>query len=67
LGKANIHLEELYNKTGSIYKLVVMAAKRAAELNAGAAQLSQEQKDNIIETALQEIIEGKISFTEQKA
>jgi len=67
LGKINIDLETLYDKTGSIYKLVVMAAKRAIEINAGAAQLTQHQKDNVIAIALQEISEGKVSFKTRKA
>jgi DNA-directed RNA polymerase omega subunit len=58
----SISIETLYNKTGSIYKLVVMASRRASELNAGATQLVQHQKDNVIAAALQEISEGKISF-----
>ncbi len=67
MDKINIDLETLYNKTGSIYKLVVMAAKRAIEINAGAAQLTQHQKGNVIATALQEISEGKVSFKARKA
>ena len=63
----SISLETLYNKTGSIYKLVVMASRRASELNAGAAQLTQHQKDNVMATALQEILEGKISFKAKQA
>jgi DNA-directed RNA polymerase omega subunit len=67
LGRTKISLESLYDKTGSIYKLVIMAARRAVELNAGAAKLTQEQNDNIAETALQEILEGKVSFKGQKS
>ena len=67
MDKINIDLETLYNKTGSIYKLVVMAAKRAIEINAGAAQLTQHQKGNVIATALQEISEGNVTFKARKA
>jgi len=67
LGKIDINLETLYEKTGSIYKLVVTAARRATELNAGAAQLTQDQKDNVIVAALQEISEGKVSFKPRKS
>ena len=67
MGKIDINLETLYDKVGSIYKLVVMATMRAIEINAGAAQLTQHQKDNIITTVLQEISEGKISFKALKA
>lgn len=58
-------LENLYDRTGSMYKLVVMASKRAIELNAGAVQLSHVQQNNILATALQEIAEGKISFKDK--
>jgi DNA-directed RNA polymerase omega subunit len=67
LSKTKTNLESLYDKTGSIYKLVVLASRRALELNAGAAQLTQEQKENIIETALQEIAEGKVGFKLQQS
>jgi DNA-directed RNA polymerase omega subunit len=67
LSKTKTSLESLYDKTGSIYKLVVLASRRALELNAGAAQLTQEQKENIIETALQEIAEGKVGFKLQQS
>jgi DNA-directed RNA polymerase omega subunit len=67
LGRTKVSLESLYDKTGSIYKLVVLASRRALELNAGAAQLTQEQKENIIETALQEIAEGKVGFKLKKS
>jgi len=67
LGKIDIDLETLYEKTGSIYKLVVTAARRATELNVGAAQLTQDQKDNVIVAALQEISEGKVSFKPRKS
>ena len=66
MGKIDINLETLYKKTNSIYKLVVIAARRAIEINAGAAQLTQHQKDNVIVAALQEISEGKISFKARK-
>ena len=66
MGKIDINLETLYKKTNSIYKLVVIAARRAIEINAGAAQLTQCQKDNVIVAALQEISEGKISFKARK-
>ncbi|MDD5504758.1 MAG: DNA-directed RNA polymerase subunit omega [Candidatus Omnitrophica bacterium] len=62
----NIGLEVLYAKTGSIYKLVVMAAKRAIEINAAAAQTVQNPVDNAMGAALDEIAAGKLSFKKQK-
>jgi DNA-directed RNA polymerase omega subunit len=61
-----LSLETLYAKTHSVYKLVVMASRRAIELNAGASQLTQAQKNDIISTALHEIAEGKVSFRQLK-
>ena len=61
-----IKIEELYDKTGSLYKLVILASKRAVELNDAAAQLAECEKDNISETTLKEIIEGKVSYKGQK-
>ena len=60
----NIPLEGLYDKTHSMYKLVVLASMRALELNAGAAQLAEQEKKNVLLTALHEIIEGKITYAQ---
>lgn len=63
---SNISLEALYDKTGSIYKLVVMAARRAIEINANSVQTGQNPVDNAMIAALKEISDGKISFKKQK-
>lgn len=59
----SVPINELFNKTGSVYKLVVLAAMRAIELNDGAAKLVEARPDekpgNI---ALHEILEGKVSY-----
>ena len=58
-----IPTEVLINKIGSVYKLVIIAAKRAIELGAGAARLVNMPADTKLTTiALQEILEGKISM-----
>ena len=59
----NIPREELLEKTGSIYKLVILASKRAIELNAGAGKLieiSPYTKLSIV--ALEEIRQGKVKI-----
>ncbi len=62
-----ISIEELLKKTGSVYKLIILASKRALELNKGAAPLVKEKKTSKLSTvALREIQEGKISFEELK-
>jgi len=56
-------IEKLINKVGSLYKLVVLASVRAVELSDGAASLAGEkQEGKTINTALQEIMEGKIEY-----
>lgn len=57
----DISIEALYEKTHSLYKLVVMVSRRATELNAGGAPLTLHPDGNVIITALQEIAEGRIS------
>ncbi|MFC1807866.1 DNA-directed RNA polymerase subunit omega [Candidatus Omnitrophota bacterium] len=57
-----IPIEKLYDKIGSIYKLVILAARRAVELNEGAAQLIETQTDRAPLIALQEIMASKISY-----
>ncbi|MFA5146508.1 MAG: DNA-directed RNA polymerase subunit omega [Candidatus Omnitrophota bacterium] len=56
-------IDKLYDKAGSTYKLVIMASRRAVELNEGAGKLvdaTPDMKPGAI--ALKEILEGKISF-----
>lgn len=59
----SIAIDKLINKGGSAYKLVVLAALRAIEINEGAAKLvdagPEEKPGNI---AMKEILEGKISY-----
>ena len=58
-----ISMENLLGKTGSIYKLVLLASRRAVELNDGAAKLVDASLDTKVTTvALEEILEGKISY-----
>ncbi len=59
-----IPLERLYEKTHSMYKLVVLASMRASELNAGAAQLTQQERNNVLQAALHEIVEEKVTYAQ---
>lgn len=59
--------EELVEKTGSTYKLVILATRRVAELNAGAPRLvedSAKMKPGSI--ALEEIRQGKLKYKIKK-
>ena len=64
MNTARIPLENLYSKTHSMYKLVVLASMRALELNAGAAKLTLDEKKDVLQTALLEIVEGKITYAQ---
>jgi len=58
-----VPIEDLLAQTGSIFKLVVLAAKRTAELNDGfKAKIEVPQSKKLAAVALQEIAEGKIEF-----
>ena len=59
-----VPMADLLGKTGSIYKLVVLTAKRAVELNKGAGKLVEglSANEKLSTVAMREIAEGKISF-----
>lgn len=64
----SIAIDELVKKTGSIYKLVRIAAQRAVELNDGAQKLVEcPHGEKVTTTALREIVAGKISLKVKKA
>ncbi|MCK4518668.1 MAG: DNA-directed RNA polymerase subunit omega [Candidatus Omnitrophica bacterium] len=59
----DVSLEELLKKTGSLYKLVNLASKRALQLNEGAPPLiKSDEKMKYPAIALKEILEGKIDY-----
>ena len=59
----DVAIDKLLDKTGSIYKLVVLASRRAVELNEGAARLVDAPPDSKpTGVALKEILEGKIAY-----
>jgi DNA-directed RNA polymerase omega subunit len=55
-----VRVQELLAQTGSMYKLVVLAAMRAQELNSGAPPLIDENNAKITSVALEEIAQGKV-------
>jgi len=60
---AYIYRDELLKKISSIYKLVIIAARRAVELSEGAQKLVETVVgEKATQTALREIIEGKVSL-----
>ena len=56
--------EELIDRIGSSYELVVLAAKRAQQLRSGAKPLVQIESHNPLTIALHEIAEGLIVLNE---
>ena len=61
-----IPIEELLKKTNSIYKLVILASRRALELNDGAPKLVKTDSDKSSIIALQEILSGKVTFQKKE-
>ncbi len=58
-----VPLEPLLEKIGSIYKLVIVAARRALELNDGAPKLVEiDPKHKPSTIALAEVAAGKVSM-----
>ena len=66
--KSIIPVEKLLEKSGSLYKLVIVAAKRALELSEGAPKLVPGgAKEKPALAALREIAEGKIGIRVKKS
>ena len=59
-------MENLLDKTGSVYKPVILASKRALELNEGSPKLVESDSKKVSIIALEEIRNGKISIKEKK-
>ena len=59
----DLAIDTLLNKTGSLYKFVVLTSLRAIELSDGAANLVGEKADaKPVHVALKEIAEGRIEY-----
>lgn len=65
-GKTPISTEDILDKTNSVYKLVILASKRALELNEGSPKLVETDSKKISTIALEEIKAGKIGMKEKK-
>lgn len=62
-----IPVEDLLDKVDSRYKLVILASRRAGELNNGGQRLIDiSPKTKISTIALEEIREGRITYKEAK-
>ena len=58
-----VDIAHLFNQTGSSYKLVILAARRAIELSEGAAKLIDvPPHTKTMNVAIEEISQGKITY-----
>lgn len=60
----HLPLEDFLKQTPSAYKLVILAARRAMELNDGAPKLVQTDAAKVSTIALEEIRQGKVTYEE---
>lgn len=60
-------LEDLLKNSDSIYKLVIMASKRALELSEGRPKLVESSSDKSATVALEEIAQGKVTYKIKKS
>ena len=63
---AQVAVEELLKRTGSIYKLVILAARRAKELSEGAPPLIKTSTHKVTSIVLEEIEQGRVIYKEEE-
>lgn len=54
--------EKIFRKEDSIFKVTIIAAKRAIELNNGSPKLIETLSKKVSTIALEEIVQGKIKY-----
>ena len=57
---AQVPIEELLKRCGSIYRLVILASKRAKEIAEGSPALIETTHKKVTSIALDEILQGKV-------
>lgn len=62
----DVRIQNLLTKVDSQFKLVVMAAKRVKSLSHGAQSLADTKKQNLIDVALEEIADDKITYENEE-
>ena len=63
---AQVAIEELLKQCGSVYRLVILAAKRAKEVADGALPLVETSQRKVTSVALEEILQGKVLYKTQE-
>lgn len=64
---AQVAIEQLLQRCGSVYRLVILAAKRAKELAEGAPALVETSQRKVTSIALEEILQGKVLYKAEEA
>ncbi|MBI4342547.1 MAG: DNA-directed RNA polymerase subunit omega [Candidatus Omnitrophica bacterium] len=64
---AQLPIEELLKRCGSIYRLVILAAKRAKEVADGSPPLVETSHRKVTSIALEEILQGKVLYKVDEA
>ena len=64
---AHVPIEELLKRCSSVYRLVILAARRAKEISEGAPALIEHPPQKVTSIALEEILQGKVLFKPQAA
>ena len=64
---AQVAIEELLKRCGSIYRLVILASKRAKEIAEGAPALVETPHRKVTSVALEEILQGKVLYKPEGA
>lgn len=59
---AQVAIEELLKRCSSVYRLVILASKRAKELSDGAPPLVETSQRKVTSIALDEILQGKVLY-----
>jgi len=59
-------VEKIFKGSDSIYKITILAAKRAVELNNGAKKLIETNTTRFSTIALEEVAAGKITYKVKK-
>ena len=59
---AQVPIEELLKQCGSVYRLVILAAKRAKEIAEGSPSLVETPHKKATSIALEEILRGKVLY-----
>ncbi len=59
---AQVPIEDLLKRCGSVYRLVILAAKRAKEVAEGSPPLVETPQRKVTSIALEEILQGKVLY-----